>query len=655
MVNLPIGTKPEHLANNRLSENGRTLFTNRYCQENETIEEAVWRVASNVATAGGGSFVEKFQNAEDYYNFIISKNFMPNSPTFFGAGTLIGQLSACYVVPIEDSMEGILKALRDATLITKYGGGVGFSFSNLRGKNAFINTTKGVSSGVVGWLRAYNALFREVQQGGARRGAFMAILNVDHPDILEFIDSKTIEGDINMFNLSVGISDNFINAVKNNKNWELICPHTKEVVNTVSAREIFDKIVSGSHRNGEPAMVFMDTINYYNANDHVYKIEATNPCAEQPLEAYNSCNLGSINLNNFVEDGRLNQDELGKAVRKGIRFLNNVLDTNKYVPEVPELKETALKTRRIGLGVMGYWSMLVNLGIEYGSDECLRFTEDLANYIQYIAVYESSRLARINKKPYPLYEGSKWYSNSGLSHMLRYPQPKNEFRFLGLESLSYEEMNEIKNSVIQNGVLNTAMLTVAPTGTISTIIGETGGIEPEFALVYTRFWLDGDERKQMLIINPLFRERVEREIVDNETRESIYNRVGLTGSCQSIPELSEECKRLFKVSNDIKPIDHIRVQAVWQKYIDSAISKTINCPNNTTKEEIGDMYLLAHNLGLKGVTFYRNGSREVVVLATLETIQGQEPTCPVCSSLMKNIEGCETCMNPECSYALCSA
>lgn len=655
-THLPLGKRPSNLERNRLNNNGRTLFEGRYLMEGETIEDAIWRVASNIANAGSLSQSSKLLKAHQYYNFILSKNFMPNSPTFFGAGTALGQLSACYVVPIEDSLDGILKALRDASHITKYGGGVGFSFSNLRSKGEGIATTDGYASGAVGWLRAYNAMFKELQQGGKRRGAFMGILNIDHPDIEEFIDCKKVEGDISMFNLSIGITDKFMSAVRLDLDWDLVDPHSKRVVKTVGAKYLFDKIIEGSHRNGEPAMVFLDTINRKNANNHIYMLEATNPCGEQPLEPYNSCNLGSINLANFVsEDGILQQQELENAIRLGVQFLNDVLDTNRYVDLVPELKETALKTRRIGLGVMGYWSMLVKLGFSYGSIEANRFTEQLANFFFYTAFSESIEIAG-RTGAYPLYADSQWSYLSGLSNITPYTKPDNGFADIGFSPISYDDMKQLRREAQEIGVANSAILTVAPTGTISTIIGETGGIEPEFALVYVRNWLHGMERMQMVIVNPLFRERVEREIPDEGTRERIYDIVGRTGTCQNIAELSDECKRLFKVSNDLTPMEHLGVQIAWQKHIDSAISKTINCPFETTEGEMANLYHLAHRNGLKGVTFYRTGSRDMVVLETLQTIEEkkQQNVCELCGSETKVSEGCETCMNPECGYSACS-
>lgn len=790
---LPLGKRPSTLEQNRLNNNGRTLFEGRYLMSGETIEDAIWRVASNIANAGNISQPSKLLKAHQYYNFILSKNFMPNSPTFFGAGTPLGQLSACYVVPIEDSLDGILKSLRDASHITKYGGGVGFSFSNIRSNGEPISTTDGYASGAVGWLRAYNAMFKELQQGGKRRGAFMGILNIDHPDIEEFIECKRVEGDISMFNLSIGITDKFMGAVRKDIDWNLVDPHSKRIVKTVKAVDLFNRIVEGSHRNGEPAMVFLDTINRKNANIHRYVLEATNPCVtgdtliltengwiradsivgvpikivtdqrlgdsslkqtngtfvsgvkpiyevvtkgglrvkttldhkymtptgwkelqelatgstvhinrkkrfitesytdviesityvgeetvyditepvthsfigngfvlhncgEQPLESYNSCNLGSINLANFVsDDGILQQQELENAIRLGVQFLNDVLDVNNYVDLVPELKETALATRRIGLGVMGYWSMLVKLGFSYGSEESNRFTEQLANFFFYTAFSESIKIAG-RTKPYPLFKGSQWSHLSGIANITPYTKPDNHFMDIGFTPVALDEMQALRRDAQTYGVANSAILTVAPTGTISTIIGETGGIEPEFALVYVRHWLDGMDRRQMTIVNPLFRERVEREIPDEETRNKIYDLVGRSGTCQNIKELSDECKRLFRVSNDLTPIEHLGVQIAWQKHIDSAISKTINCPSETTIEQMAELYHLAHKNGLKGVTFYRTGSRDMVVLETIQTLEDkkQHNVCELCGSETKVAEGCETCMNPECGYSACS-
>ena len=565
------------------TDNAMTVLEKRYLKKDlkgkvvETVEELLTRVSNAVASAE-----EKYKTSDEqikslantFYNMMASLEFMPNSPTLMNAGLPKGQLSACFVLPIEDSMEEIFETLKSTALIHKTGGGTGFSFSRLRGAESVVQSTGGVASGPVSFMRVFDSATQAVKQGGRRRGANMGILRVDHPDILSFIKCKGIDGQISNFNISIGITDEFMKQVDVGGDYDLIDPRTQEVVKKLNAGFVFDLIVEMAHSNGEPGIIFLDTINKDNPVSHLGDIEATNPCGEQPLLPYESCNLGSINLYKMleIEDGvyKINWDKLKRTVFNAVHFLDNVIDINHY--PLKSISKQTKKTRKIGLGVMGWASMLGLLGIAYDSDEGIELAEEVMGFIQKAADDKSIELAKI-KDVFPAYKGSK-----------------------------YEKQN-IK-------IRNATRTTIAPTGTISIIAGPTsGGVEPAFALVYYRYVMDGVKLPE---IDPAFEHVLRaRGIYSEEILQEIAENKGSVQGLQSIPL---DIQNAFRTSMDITPDWHIKMQAAFQKYTDNAVSKTINLPNSATLNDVIDSYKLSYKLGCKGTTVYRDGSRDAQVL-----------------------------------------
>jgi len=574
-----------------ISENASLVLEKRYLHKNdqgEVIEDAEGlfrRVAGAMADVDrkyGRSDEEVADTAEQFYRAMASLEYLPNSPTLMNAGTGAGTLSACFVLPLEDSMEGIMQAAHDAAMVQKFGGGTGFALSAVRPRGSPIRTTHGRACGPVAVLRHLSSVSTLVTQGGKRDGANMAVMDIHHPDILEFIDSKKVEGEIHNFNISVGVSDEFMRAVDEGTDYPLRAradaadPDSPMVeVDRLNAREVFQKIVDGAWRNGEPGMVFLDEINRNNPVDHVGRITATNPCGEQPLLPNESCNLGSIDVSRFVVEAarepRIDYDRLAGTVRLVVHFLDNVIDANGYA--VPAIREASLLTRKIGLGVMGFADMLVRLGVRYDSEEGVETGRRLMRFIQKEADRASETLAA-ERGPYPAWEGSR---------------PQRE----GAEPIR-----------------NACRLTVAPTGTISMIAGCSSGVEPIFALAYRKQNILGGET--LYYVDGNF-EKVARErgFYGDELMEHLAD----GGSLQDRDDVPDDVKEVFRTALDIAPEQHVRMQAAFQESVDAAISKTVNFRNEAPVEDVEMAYMLAWKLGCKGITVYRSGSREQEVLA----------------------------------------
>lgn len=578
----------------QLSVNALTVLEKRYLARNdkgdiiESPKGLFERVAKFVALADffyGGTDDDVNQVATEFYDMMAEMFFLPNSPTLMNAGRPLGQLSACFVLPVEDSMEGIFDALKNMALIHKSGGGTGFSFSRLRPKNDVVSSTAGVSSGPVSFMNIFNTATETVKQGGTRRGANMAILNVDHPDILEFIKSKSEETSLTNFNISVALTDSFMEAARRREDYYLINPRNGTPSGKLNAGDVYDLIIDMAWKNGEPGIVFIDRINEFNPLKKIGLIESTNPCGEQPLLPYESCNLGSINLSKVVKekDGRpeIDFELLKKITHRAVHFLDNVIDMNNY--PLKEIEKKTKMNRKIGLGVMGYADMLIKLNIAYDSHEAIEVAESVMSFIQRESKIKSAELA-INRGAFPTFEKSV-YAEKG-----------------------------------ESPLRNATTTTIAPTGTISILADTSSGIEPIFALAYVRNVMDND---RLLEVNPQFQDALRNFFSDDEI-DSIMDKVAVHGSVRDIEEVPESIKRVFVTAHDISPLWHIKTQAVFQKYVDNAVSKTVNFPNSATKEDIREVYDLAYELGCKGVTVYRDGSRDNQVLQKPASREGKK-------------------------------
>jgi len=550
----------------------RYLLRDETGKVRETPAQMFRRVAKTIASvekAYGYSDKEIRKFEEEYYRMMFNLEFLPNSPTLMNAGTEIGQLSACFVIPVEDSIKSIFEGVLYMALIHKSGGGTGFSFSKLRPKGDIVKSTEGIASGPVSFMRVYDVATDVIKQGGKRRGANMGILRVDHPDIFEFITAKAREGFLTNFNLSVAATDEFMKAVENDEMFELVNPRTNKVVKKIKAREIWHSIVFMAWKTGDPGVIFIDEINRHNPTPHVGVIEATNPCGEQPLLPFESCNLGSINLAKMVEDGKINWDKLGETVRKAVRFLDNVIDANKY--PLPEIEKMTKANRKIGLGVMGFADMLIQLGIPYDSEEAVQTAEKVMKFITEEARKTSVELGE-EKGSFPNFSGSVW------------------------EKKGYKAMR------------NATVTTVAPTGTISIIAGCSSGIEPLFAIAYIRNVMEGT---QLLEVNQYFEQKTKEIGIYSK---QLMEKVAKYGSIQKMKEIPEDLKRVFVTALDIAPEWHVKMQAAFQKYTDNAVSKTVNLPHDATIKDVENVFWLAYKLKCKGITVYRYGSKKEQVL-----------------------------------------
>lgn len=636
-----------------LTDNARAVLLKRYVRRGpdgrplETPEEMFRRVARAVAAAEQELGGDAAAAERDFLALLTELRFFPNSPTFTGAGTPLGQLAACFVLPISDDMgrdpAGIFQTLRDAALIQQTGGGNGFSFSRLRPQGGWVHSSAGQATGPIGFLRVYDAAFGEIAQGGTRRGANMAVLRVDHPDIEAFITCKSDERAITNFNISVGITDAFMAAVRDDGPWELRFPDLEDpaarrfagtldeaeragipikVHRRLRARDLFDRIVRQAHHNGEPGLLFLDAANRANPVPHRYALEATNPCGEQWLGPYENCCLGSINLARHLLEtpggARVDWDLLRRSVISATRFLDDVVTANAYVPAVPRLRVAALDARRIGLGVMGLGDLLYGLGVGYGSAAGRDLAGQVMEFVRFHAMRSSIDLAA-ERGPFPAIRGSLYDPDD-----LRWtpPTPLEPFsRDWGRPELDWQELVD---GLRRHGIRNAAQTTVAPTGTIATVAGcEAYGCEPVFALAYQRHVVDadagGDGRSTLTYGSPRFEAALRAAGLEGAARDAVLAEVLRTGSCQQVEALPEALRQVFVVSGDIAPEEHVRMQAAVQAFVDNSISKTINFPAGASEAQVAEAYFLAWELGCKGLTVYVTGSRDKVVLETRET------------------------------------
>jgi len=562
----------------KLTVNALEVLRRRYLLRDEegriteTPAQTFMRVAKATAKVDKKYDGNPKESEEIFYRMMAGVEFLPNSPTLFNAGTELGQLSACFVLPVEDSLESIFAAVKNMALIEKSGGGVGFDFSKLRPNGDMVRSTKGVASGPVSFMRVFDAATEVIKAGGKRRGAMMGVLRVDHPDIIEFITSKHKLGILSNFNISVAVTDDFMKTLQEDGEYWLINPRNKEKVKKLRAKDVWNLIVKSAWQTGDPGVIFIDEVNRHNPTPEVGRIEATNPCGEQPLLPYESCNLGSINLSRMVENGEINWEKLRETVRNAVHFLDNVIDANKF--PLKEIERMTKANRKIGLGVMGFADMLIQLRIPYNSEEALKLAEKTMKSITEQAREKSVELGE-ERGSFPNFDKSIWKDKY---HAMR----------------------------------NATATTIAPTGSISIIAGCSSGIEPLFAISFIRNVLGGT---RLFEINPLFEMMVkERGLYSAKLLEEIAR----TGSVQEIEGIPEDIKRIFVTALDIRPEWHVKMQAAFQKYTDNAVSKTVNLPYDASVEDVREIFELAWKIKCKGITVFRYGSKPEQVLYTGE-------------------------------------
>lgn len=657
-----------------LSENAIKVLEKRYLKRDkdgkctETPADMFRRVANTIAAGDlkfGKSQSDVDKLADKFYEIITNCYFMPNSPTLMNAGRELGQLAACFVLPVEDSLEGIFETVKNTALIHKSGGGTGFSFSRLRPKNSVVRSTMGVSSGPVSFMEVFNAATEAVKQGGTRRGANMGILRVDHPDILDFINCKSDNNKLNNFNISVAVTDKFMDAYLAGEDYDLVNPQNNQVVGRLSAKKVFDMIVDGAWRNGEPGIVFIDKMNADNPTPLVGQIESTNPCGEVPLLAYEACNLGSINLGRMVDEtpegNKINWKRLADVTRTAIRFLDNVIEVNNY--PLPRISEMVRNNRKIGLGVMGWADMLMKMGLSYASEEGTKLGAQVMEFIDYESKCESIELSkergRFNNFKGSVYDNQKFLTN------------KYKGKSAGI--ISDEQWADLDAQIEKYGIRNATTTCIAPTGTISMIANASGGVEPLFGLVFSRLIMDGTE---MLEINPIFKDYMVKKGLYSE---DLMKQIAKDGSIAHINGIPDEIKHIFVTAHDVSPYWHVKMQAAFQLHTDNAVSKTVNFEENATRKDIEEAYILAYKNNLKGITVYRNNSRqfqpmnlddkkketkaEEPVQSKVEEVNEikeeynptgeiKKVTCPECGNTIEMAEGCFICLN--CGYSGCS-
>lgn len=585
-----------------ISENARAVLEKRYLirDENgrptETVDGLFHRVANAIAQADAvfDPSADVSATAQTFYEMMTELEFLPNSPTLMNAGRPLGQLSACFVLPVGDSMEEIFDAIKNAALIHKSGGGTGFSFSRLRSRGSTVNSTGGVASGPISFMKVFNAATEAVKQGGTRRGANMGILRVDHPDIMDFITCKNDTHEITNFNLSVGITEAFMQAVEQNTDYPLVDPASRQITGRLSARKVFEAIVNSAWQTGEPGIIFLDRLNRDNPVPSLGEIESTNPCGEQPLLPYEACNLGSINLvrhlKKTAEGWALDKEKLAATVYKAVHFLDNVIEVNKY--PLPEIDKMTRSTRKIGLGIMGFADMLLYLGIPYNSEEGVEMGRTVMELVESVG-HQASQALAVQRGPFPAFG----------------------------------------ESIFRDGapMRNATVTTIAPTGTLSIIAGVSSGVEPVFAYAYIRNVMDNTH---LIEANSILKDELIRRGIYTE---ELMHQIVEQGSLAHIDGIPEDIRRVFVCAHDVSPVWHVRMQAAFQTYTDNAVSKTVNFPNSATRDDVREVYELAYRLGCKGTTIYRDGSRQEQVLNIGKVNDGQKepeasPMCDACQS-----------------------
>lgn len=616
----------------KLTDNALTVLTKRdYLKRDKDgrVVEKPEQMFRRVAKAIAGVESDKKNRAiweERFFQAMANLEFLPNSPTLMHAGTKFNQLSACFVLPLEDNLESIFKSMEQAATIARTGGGVGIPLSNLRARGSRVRSTGGLTSGPISFLQLFNQMANVINEGSSRRVAMMAVMNVHHPDIMDFVFAKGVEEEVKNFNISVGVTDAFMKAVQNNKDYDLIEPESGRVAKRMSARRVLDMITFQAWKTADPGMVFLDKMNQGSPVRHLGEIQTTNPCGEQPLLPFESCNLGSINLAKCFTKKGIDWERLEQLVRLGTRFLDNVIDACSY--PLPEIEAMARKTRKIGLGVMGWADLLVLLKIPYASTEALKLAGKVAKFIQNIARQESQALAKV-RGSFPAFKDSMW------------------------DKQGYKEM---RNSTVN---------TVAPTGTISIIANCSSGIEPLFALSYTRKNILDVDNTELVEVNQLFEQAAKKGKFYNQ---ALMRQISESGGIDGLSGIPKDVKDVFRVSHEIGWEWHVKMQAAWQKYIDAAVSKTINLSHEATPDDIRDAYLLAYETGCKGITVYRDGSKAKQVLNVGVGSVNQpmlvdtkrkwvgnghrdEELCPECGGDLTFKEGCATCL--ACGYSRC--